>query len=313
MNSDILGTQNPFNDYSSYVRRIFGERVQKISIDAGFTCPNRDGSKGRGGCTYCNNGAFVPDFYRQTKPIIDQLTRGISFFSEKYKAQKYLAYFQSYTNTYQDVEKLKEMYESALSHSDVIGLVISTRPDCVTEEILDMIAELSKKCFVSIEYGIESTKDETLLAINRGHSYSETVKAIELTASKGINTGGHLILGLPGETKADMLHHISEVSKLPLKTIKFHQLQIIKGTVMHDQYQKTPEMFHLFETQEYIELVMDVLDQLNPNITIERFVAEAPKELLVAPQWGLKNFEFNNKLISSLKKSGKYQGRLYNV
>ena len=240
--------------------------------------------------------------------IIEQLNKGIGFFSGKYKTQKYLAYFQSYTNTYMDVKELELMYQEALSHPDVIGLVISTRPDCVNNEIMDMISEISNNHYVSVEFGIESTLDKTLDSINRGHNYADTVNAIKMSASKGINTGGHLIMGLPGETHEDFLNHIREVSKLPLNTIKFHHLQIVKGTKMFKQYSESPELFNLFSAEKYIELCIDILEILNPDITIERFIAEAPLDLLVAPKWGLKNFEVNDKIVSRLRKLNKYQG-----
>jgi len=299
-------------DYSSFIKLNFGERVQKIAIDIGFTCPNRDGTKGYGGCTYCNNNSFNPDYCEPTKSTTKQLEEGISFFNKKYKAQKYLAYFQAYTNTYSDLASLKKMYDEALSVKGVIGLVIGTRPDCISEEIIDYLEKLSKTYFISLEFGIESTNEKTLLNVNRCHTFEKTKTTFELCKNKGFELGAHLILGLPGETKKDMVNHAIEVSKLPINTLKIHHLQIVKNSVMAIQYKRNPESFKLFNAEEYLDFITDFIGYLRPDIIIERFISEAPKELLIAPNWKyLKNFEMVAKIDKKLVKKNTWQGKYY--
>jgi hypothetical protein len=263
------------------------------------------------GCSYCNNKTFNPDYCHLEKSIAEQLQEGINFFAKKYQSMQFLAYFQAYSNTYASLEVLKERYEEALAQPKIIGLVLGTRPDCVTGEILDYLAELSKKKYVMVEYGVESVKDETLQRINRGHSFAEAKKALEETANHGIHTCAHLILGLPGETREDILDQAREVSKLPVENLKLHQLQIHRGTRMAVAFEKQPEEFSLFTVEEYLELLVDYLELLSPLIVVERFVSEAPKDLLVAPKWGLKNFEFVAKLEKRLAERNTWQGRLF--
>jgi len=302
---------NRYLNYNQVLKTEFSERVQKISINAGFTCPNRDGSKGTGGCTYCNNQTFSPEYCKSSKTISEQVEEGISFFHHKYKAQLYLAYFQSYTNTYDSIDKLKAIYEEALSYPNVVGLVVGTRPDCVSEELLDYFAELAGRYYIMIEYGIESTSDDTLKFINRGHDYACAVKAIQQTAGRNIRTGAHIILGLPGENKEAILSHADKLSQLPITVLKIHQLQIVRGTKMAEQYSEHPEWFHIYSANEYIDLSIDFLERLNPDIAIERFVSQSPKELLIAPEWGLKNFEFTAKIEKQLMERNAWQGRLF--
>ncbi len=300
-----------YNDFGSFLRGVFPFKVQKISIDAGFTCPNRDGTKGVGGCTYCNNRTFSPDYCRKVKQVREQIDEGIGFFSRKYPEMKYLAYFQAYTNTYGALKELKEKYEEALRHPDVVGLIVGTRPDCMPEELLDYFSDLSKRTFVLIEYGLESTLDKTLVRINRGHTYEESVDAVHRTAERGIYVGAHLILGLPGESREEIVGHAERLSQLPLTTLKLHQLQLIRGTRMAKEYASHPEEFHIYSADEYIDLVIDFLERLNPSIVVERFVSQSPKELLIAPDWGLKNFEFTAKVDRRIAERHTYQGRLF--
>lgn len=305
-------TDKPYNDYSGYMKRAFSQRIQKISINAGFTCPNRDGTKGAGGCTYCNNQTFSPFYCEPEKSITKQLEEGIAFFSEKYKAQKYLAYFQAYTNTYASLEELKKLYNEALSFPKIMGIVIATRPDAVDNEKLEYIAELSAKHYVVIEYGVESTKDHTLWFINRCHTFEESANAIRLTAEKKILTGAHLIIGLPGEDRSTILNHAVLLSQLPLHTIKLHQLQIIKGTKMAEQFEQHPEWFKVYSADEYIELVIDFLEKLNPTIIVERFISESPLDMVISPNWkGLKNFEIISKIEKRMLTRNTWQGRLF--
>ena len=301
-----------YNDYSSFLKNKFTERVQKISLDTGFTCPNRDGSKGVGGCTYCNNNSFNPDYCEPEKSIHQQLEEGISFFSSKYKAQQYLAYFQAYTNTYADLSLLKKMYTEAVEYPGVIGLVIGTRPDCINEEIISILEEIAKRYYVSLEFGVESTLNRTLEIVNRCHTFEETKAAYELANNKGLHLGAHMILGLPGESREEMLNHAVELSKLPINSLKLHQLQIIKNTLMAFQYKNKPEMFNLFGLEDYLEFITDFIGLLRPDIIIERFSSQSPTDLLIAPYWGgLKNFELVAKVEKRLEEKDSWQGKYY--
>ena len=262
-----------FNSYSSFMTREFGGRVQKISIDAGFSCPNRDGTISTGGCTFCRNDAFNPSYCKPEKSIRQQIEEGIEFHKRRYRrASSYLAYFQAFSNTYKPIEELEKLYREALSVEGVIGLVIGTRPDCINEEILQMLKEISspksKACLALIELGIESVYDSTLKRINRGHDFATAKAAIELTHNYGFPCGAHLILGLPGESREMMLHTADIISELPLTSVKFHQLQIFKDTKMADEYLANPSDFHLFTLEDYIEFVIDFIERLNPNIVI---------------------------------------------
>ena len=286
-------------------------RYQKISINAGFSCPNRDGRVGRGGCSYCNNQSFVPEYCLPQKSISRQIEEGIIFFKKKYPDQKYIAYFQSYTNTYAPLESLKAMYEEALSCTHVEGIAIGTRPDCVDDDLLDYLAELNNRALVIVEYGVESTSDLTLQRINRGHDYACAVNAIQQTAARGIQVVAHLILGLPGEDRDLMMTHAQRLSLLPLTGLKLHQLQLIKGTRMAQEYIQSSSEFRLLKADEYIDLVIDFLEYLNPAIHVERFVSQSPKELLIAPDWGLKNYEFADRLRKRIIERESYQGRLF--
>ena len=309
-----MQTEKRYNDFSSFIRRKFNTRVQKVSIDAGFTCPNKDGTKGVGGCTYCNNNTFNPDYCKPIKPIKQQINEGIEFFSKKYKTQKYLAYFQAFTNTYAPLADLKKMYEEALDHEDVIGLVVATRPDCIKDEVLDYLEELAAAGnFIKLEFGLESTKNETLEAINRCQTHEEAIDAFKRADGRGLHLGGHLILGLPGETKEDMMNHAKMVSQLPINTLKIHHLQIVKHTMMAVQFKKTPEMFTFMELEEYIDFVVDFVEKLKPEIIIERFFSESPASMLIHPKYGLKNFEVKHLVEKRLEEREAMQGRLFQI
>jgi len=307
----LPNTSERYLNYNQVLKSEFAERVQKISINAGFTCPNRDGTRGIGGCTYCNNQTFSPEYCKPTKSITQQIEEGIAFFHHKYESQIYLAYFQSYTNTYDSIDKLKKIYEEALNHPKVVGLVVGTRPDCVNDELLDYFAELNKRYYVMIEYGIESTDDRTLEFINRGHNYACAEEAIKATAARGIRTGAHLILGLPKENRKTILSHARRISKLPLTAIKLHQLQLVKRTKMAQQYAEHPEWFKLYTADEYIDLVIDFMELMNPKIAIERMISQSPPGFVIAPEWGLKNFEFIVRVEKRLVQRNTYQGRYY--
>lgn len=307
------GHQRRLNTYTDYFRKYFGERVQKLSIDAGFTCPNRDGTKGVGGCTYCNNDGFNPSYCQPEKSITQQIEEGKEFHLVRYRnASKYLAYFQAYSNTYASLDVLKTLYEEALNHPDVIGLVIGTRPDCVDAEKLDYLAELAKKFYIQVEYGIESCYNNTLQKINRGHSFEACAEAIKETALRGIKTGAHIIFGFPWENREQMLDEAEILNRLPLDSIKFHQLQIVKGTTMEKQYLANPEMFSFFTVEEYIDFFIDFLERLNPDFVVERYTSEVPPRFLAGPGWGLiRTNQLLQKLEKRLEERETWQGRLY--
>ena len=319
-----------YNSFVGYFKRKYGERLQKIVLDAGFSCPNRDGKVGRGGCTYCDNAAFHPSYSTAGKSLHQQLDEGIEFHKVRYRTtEHYLAYFQSFSNTYAPLERLKTLYEEALSHPQVVGIVIGTRPDCVDEEKLDYLADLAqgrvlkgwsrslaneperKAPVVIIEYGIESCYDRTLERINRGHDFETARQAVKMTAERGLDIGAHFILGLPGETRQMMLESCAVINELPLRSIKFHQLQIVKGTRMEKEYAERPEDFERFSINEYLDFFVDMLERLSPSISIERFVGEVPPRFVNETPWGLiRNVELLRLLEQRLKSRQTWQGRL---
>ena len=302
---------NRYNELSVWFTKIFPFKVQKISLNAGFTCPNRDGSVGYGGCTYCNNQTFNPAYCRTEKSVTEQLEEGKQFFARKYPDMKYLAYFQAYTNTYGELQELKRKYEEALQVPDVVGIVIGTGPDCMPDELLDYLEELNRRTFLIVEYGVESTDNGTLKRINRGHTFEVAEEAIRRTAERGIRVGAHIILGLPGETREMLIRQAEILSTLPLTTLKLHQLQLIKGTRMDAEYAENPTDFHLYTADEYIDLAIDYVEHLRPDIVLERFVSQSPKELLIAPDWGLKNHEFTDKVKKRMRERDSFQGKKY--
>lgn len=309
----MLSTQPLYNDFSNFLKQYFSHKVQKISINAGFTCPNRDGTLGKGGCSYCNNQTFNPAYCHTEKTVSRQLKEGKDFFSHKYPDMKYLAYFQAYTNTYGELDILKRKYEEALSVEDIVGIVIGTRPDCMPENLLNYLDNLNKQTFLLVEYGIESTNNQTLRRINRGHTFENTEKTIRRTSERGILTGGHVILGLPGEYGEELINQASALSRLPLTTLKIHQLQLIRGTRMAQEYESSPKDFHLFDMDEYIDLLINYIEHLRPDIVLERFISQSPKELLLAPDWGIKNYEFNHRLQKRMRQQKAYQGKKYDM
>lgn len=306
------GHARRFNDYSSYIKKVHGGRVQKISINIGFTCPNRDGTKGTGGCIYCNNVTFKPGYCEPDIPVKEQVEKGIQFFEKKYPDMQFMAYFQSYTNTYAPVNDLKRFYLEAISQRKISGLIIGTRPDCINDEILEMLKEISLKVPVTIEFGLESTDDKTLNEINRCHTWLDSVTAIKKCNEYGIDVGAHLILGLPGESQKQMLEHAQRISELPIKTLKLHQLQVTKDTQLAKRYKENPGYVKLFTLDEYIDLAIRFIEVLNPEIIIERFVSVSPIDKLIAPRWNrMKNFEIVALLEKRLDQLNTFQGRLY--
>lgn len=289
------------------MRRQFPFRVQKISVDAGFSCPNRDGHISHGGCTFCDNRTFNPSYCQPSKSIAEQIAEGKEFFSRKYPEMKYLAYFQAYSNTYGSLDTIRRRYEEALAQEDIVGIVIGTRPDCIDSSLLDYLEQLNSQTFIIVEYGIESVSDATLRRVNRGHTFECSRQAITATHERGILTGGHIILGLPGESADDNVAQATTISQLPLDILKLHQLQIISGTALAEEYQREP--FHLYTADEYIDLCRRYIERLRPDLVLERFVSQSPKELLIAPKWGLKNYEFTNRFVNYMKRMDSWQGK----
>ncbi|MGB4204122.1 MAG: TIGR01212 family radical SAM protein [Bacteroidales bacterium] len=308
------GHNRRFNAYSEHIRKLFGGRIQKVSVDAGFSCPNRDGTIAYGGCTFCNNEAFNPSYCSPEKSITQQLHEGIEFHKTRYRrSSKYLAYFQAYTNTHAELQRLIKLYNEALSIPDVIGLVIGTRPDCVDNEQLDYFENLSKDYYIVIEYGIETCNDNTLQTINRGHTFKQSVWALEETRRRGIKNGAHFIIGLPGESRKEILNQAKIISQLPIDNIKFHQLQILKNTEMEKQYSQHPDLFELFELDEYIDFIIEYIELLPPGMVIERFTAETPPRYRIAPDWGnLRTDQILQMIENRLEEKDSWQGKRYN-
>ena len=307
------GDTRRYNSCAGHFRRLFGGRVQKLSVDAGFTCPNRDGTLSRGGCTFCDNSAFTPSYCAASKSITQQIDEGIEFHRNRYRtAHRYLVYFQSYSNTYAPLERLKAVYGEALRHPDVVGIVVGTRPDCVDEKTLDYLAGVARDRYVAVEYGIESTRDATLRAVNRGHDFAAAEQAVRMTAERGLAVGGHFILGLPGETDAMLLDQTARINALPLTTVKFHQLQVFRGTAMAAEYDAHPERFRFWTLDEYLDLFVEILRRLRPDLVVERFASEAPPRYHYGRNWGLvRNEQLLSMLEKRLERRNAYQGEIF--
>ena len=323
---DFFPEGKRYNTFVGYYRRQYGERLQKLVIDAGFTCPNRDGTVGRGGCSFCDNAAFHPSYSTSGKSISEQIDEGIEFHQVRYRNTKhYLAYFQSYSNTYAPIPRLRELYLAALTHPKILGIVIGTRPDCVDEEKLDFLAGLKageglgdwhrdgfEHPVVKVEYGIESCYDETLLRVGRGHDVAVAEKAVRMSAERGLEPGAHFILGLPGETREMLLGQCRFISSLPLHSVKFHQLQIVKGTRMEKEFAQVPQDFLRLSLPDYLDMVIDILERLRPDLYIERVAGEVPPRFVNETQWGLiRNFQILHLLDERLSERNTWQGRLY--
>ena len=309
------GDERRFNSYAAHFRRVFGHRMQKVTINAGFSCPNRDGKISTGGCTFCDNAAFTPSYCDSAKSITQQIDEGIEFHRKRYRtAQQYLAYFQSFSNTYAPLERLRECYDEALAHPDIAGIVVGTRPDCVDEQKLDYFAELSRKKYVAIEYGVESCYDETLRRINRGHDFATAERAIQMTAERGIHCGAHFILGLPGESDEMLIEQVERINALPLTTVKFHQLQLFRGTALAREWDEHPERFRFWTIEEYLDLFVEILRRLRPDIVVERFAGEAPPRYHHTEGWGLvRNEQLLAMLDKRLEQRGVHQGDIFNI
>lgn len=309
------GDTEPFYSFSAMMKKKYGRRVQKISVDAGFTCPNRDGTKGLGGCTFCTNDAFNPSYCMPTKSVRQQLEEGIEFHRKRYRrAEDYLAYFQAYSNTYKPFEELNKLYYEALEVPGVSGLAIGTRPDCIGEELLDYFVNLSKTRIILLEFGVESVYNQTLLRINRGHDFETSYAAVQMASDAGLHVGIHLIFGLPGETKEMMLESARIISRLPVSSVKFHQLQIIRNTVMEKEFLQNPDVFLQFTLEEYIDFIISYTERLNPSIAIERFAGEVPPAFLYTAPWSrLRYDQLLNLIRNEMKSKNTRQGILYDV
>lgn len=305
--------ERPYRSYAEWFRQQLGGRVQKLSLDAGFNCPNRDGTLSYGGCTFCLNEAFTPSYCRGDKPIRQQIEEGISFHKWRYrKAVRYVAYFQAYSNTYAPLEVLEERYREALSHPEVVGLVVGTRPDTVDEKKLDLLASLGRDHFVAVEYGVESTSEESLQQINRGHTFTQAREAIEATAARGLHVGAHFVLGLPGESDQFLIDQTATINSLPLKTVKFHQLQLFRGTAMAAEYDRDPSRFRFWSLEEYLDLMVEIFSRLRPDLIVERFASEAPPRYHHGPNWGLvRNEQLWQMLEKRFSEKKSYQGEKY--
>jgi len=298
-----------YNTYRPYIKEKLGYRVNKLSVDMGFTCPNRDGNLAVGGCVYCNNDSFVPPYARARYSMDQQISNGMTYLKNRFKAEKFIIYFQSYTNTYDSVEKLERMYRDALSYDDVIGLAVGTRSDCVDEEKLAMFKELANETYVCVEYGIESIYDKTLDYMNRGHNYQSVLDAIEMSKGRGFEIGAHIIVGMPTETREEMLLMADEVSSLGIDVFKVHNLHIVRNTPLARMYREKP--FELFTFEEYVTFIVDFLERLSPDMIIERLFTDTPHQLLVAPDWGKSHLQILQAIDAELEKRDTYQGRLY--
>ena len=296
-----------YKEFGTWLQAELGCKAQKLSVDAGLTCPNRDGTLGRGGCTFCDNRTFNPAYCRQGGSITDQLEAGKRFFARKYPTMKYLAYFQSYSNSYGTLSHLKELYEEALRVPDVVGLVIGTRPDCMPDALLEYLEELNRRTFLLVEYGVESANEETLVRVNRGHTFAQARECIIRTAQRGIRVGVHMILGFPWETRSELIRQAQLIASLPITTLKLHQLQVIRGTQLAREYELHPWPLPIAE--EYVDLVLEYISHLPPSLVLERFVSQSPPEYVIAPRWGLKNHEFSALVKKAMQKRSTQLGQ----
>lgn len=298
-----------YNSFGRYMKKQFGTTVYKVNVDAGFTCPNRDGTLGFTGCIYCNNDSFRPGSCKPTMSVKEQLRNGIAYLSRRYEVSKFLAYFQPYSNTYAPVEELEIFYKEALAEPAVIGLAIGTRPDCIDSEKLALLESLTEKHFILVEYGLQSIYEKTLRFINRGHDYKTFLDAVSLTRSKGISVGAHLIVGFPTETREEMLKMADEISGIQLDFLKIHQLQVIKDTPLAEMYKENP--FHTFEYEEYLDFVVDFIERLSPDIVLQRLFATAPDDILIAPRWDRSRHQITKDIQQRFIDRDTFQGKKY--
>lgn len=303
-----------YHAWNDWVRTSGRGRVQKVSLDAGFSCPNRDGTVGHGGCSFCNNRAFTPAYLTGTRNPVHQLTTGIAFLRHRYPASNgYLAYFQAYTNTHGDVDHLRQLYMQALSHPGVKGLAIGTRPDCLPDAVLDLLAELAQRCIVELEIGIESCNDAVLARCGRGHDMATSIDAIRRAASRGLSVTGHLLLGLPGETRSSLLDGARVLGTLPLAALKFHQLQIVRGSALGLLWLRAPGSIPVLGHEEYLDHLVDMLEHLPASLRIQRLASEVPMQYRLSPPWPVRLSDMPALLTARLAARDTWQGRLVEV
>jgi uncharacterized protein len=300
-----------FNSYNRVLKDIFGARVYKIGLRMDFTCPNRDGNVAVGGCIYCNNASHTPDDYRPRATVTEQLEQGAAALKKRHRADRYIAYFQSYTNTYDSVTKLENLYREALVFPGIAGLAIATRPDCVGDDVLDLLEDLSRRTYFWLELGLESMHDRTLQWVNRGHGLQEFIDAAERAKRRQLRICAHVILGFPGESRDDMLETTNLLNRLGIDGVKLHNLHVIKGTVLEKFYHRGD--FALLSRQEYVSLVVDFLERLNPEMIVHRLTGETYREITVAPDWSVDKIGVHNAIFKELDLRDTWQGRRYRV
>jgi radical SAM protein (TIGR01212 family) len=301
----------PYHSYNFHLRQRFGHLVHKVSIDAGFTCPNVDGTVARGGCVYCDNRSFSPSRRQPRVAITDQIDEGIRRLSKRFRARHFLAYFQPATNTYAPVERLRPLYESALAHPQIVGLVIGTRPDCVPDEVLDLIAELAQTHYVSLELGLQTIHNRSLDWMNRGHHHDAFLDAMDRARHRGIELCAHVILGLPDESHADMLATAAEVARLDLDAVKLHNLYVVRGTPLADQFQSG--QITLLDREQYVRIAVDFLERLPSRCVVERISADAPPDYFIAPEWCLNKPAIRDAILAEFQRRGTRQGSRYHA
>ncbi len=301
-----------YNAWNEHVKARYGGRVQKVSVIAGFSCPNRDGLVGTGGCTFCNNDGFTPGYLDRRQTIAEQIDAGLDFLHRRYPGtQRYIAYFQSYSNTYGEFERLRACYEEALSHPGISGLAIGTRPDCLPNEVLDYLAQLAGTYIIELEIGVESCNDAALARVNRGHDFAASVDAIRRSAARALEVTVHLLLGLPGESNESMLDGARQLSALPIHALKIHQLQLVRGTALARQWQRDPASVPLLDEPACISLLADFIERLSPTILLQRVGSEVPPSLKLAPHWNLRLSELAPRISAELARRGSWQGCRY--
>jgi hypothetical protein len=306
MDTTLIHPDLRFNSYGSYLRRRFGCRVSKVNVDGGFTCPNRDGSRGVDGCIYCDNRSFSPGTIQETIPIEHQLQAGMAYHRTRLKSEKFIVYFQKYSNTYAPVDRLRELYFRALDHPDVVGISVGTRPDCLSEEALSLLEEIARDRYVCLELGLQSVNEDTLRWLNRCHDFTEYRGALERAAGRGFEICTHLIHGFPGECRESFLETAEIISSLPVDSLKIHQLHAVRGTVLSEMYSRGE--FVPLTHQQYVSAVCDFLEVLPPRVTVQRLYGSAPLAIRVAPTWNLKNNRMWYSIVHELKRRGTWQG-----
>ena len=314
MNPDAISPfgERRYHAWNEHVKTRYGGRVQKVSVAAGFTCPNRDGLLGTGGCTFCNNASFTPGYLDRRQSITEQIDAGLLFLRRRYPdTKRYIAYFQSYSNTYGEFERLRACYAEALAHPEISGLAIGTRPDCLPEVVLAYLAELAREHIIELEIGVESCNDAALARVNRGHDFAASVDAIQRAAAHGLEVTAHLLLGLPGESHASMLDGARLLSALPIQAIKLHQLQLVLGTALAREWQRDPDAVPLLDEPACLGLLADFIERLSPSILLQRLGSEVPPSMKLAPAWNLRLSELAPRVSAELARRGSWQGSRY--